>query len=97
MKKLTGPAGYLPAGSCFFAAGGEQAGSDMGPLAVFAVGEAPRGGRSYPCRHPPAMILKWGGFSLYEPLQGAKRLARGGAAVLLALLLCGAAGAARRI
>ena len=39
------------------------------------------------------MILKWGDLSLYEPLQSAKRMLRGGAALLLALLLCGAVGA----
>lgn len=39
------------------------------------------------------MILKRGDFSLYGPLQSAKRVLRGSAALLLALLLCGAAGA----
>ena len=39
------------------------------------------------------MILKWGDCSLYEPLHGAKHLLRGGTALLLALLLCGAVGA----
>lgn len=36
---------------------------------------------------------KWGDLSLYGPLQCARRLLRGGAAAVLALLLCGAAGA----
>ncbi len=39
------------------------------------------------------MILKRGDFSLYEPSQSAKRMLRGGTALLLALLLCGAVGA----
>ena len=65
----------------------------MGGLAVFAVGDFHGGGRCDRCRHLSAILLKRGDFSLYEPLHGAKHLLRGGAALLLALLLCGAVGA----
>ena len=70
-----------------------KAKADMAGLAVFAVGDFHGGGRCYRCRHLSAILLKRGDFSLYEPLHGAKHLLRGGAALLLALLLCGAVGA----
>ena len=70
-----------------------KAKADMAGLAVFAVGDFHGGGRCYRCRHLSAILLKRGDFSLYEPLHGAKHLLRGGAALLPALLLCGAVGA----